>query len=267
MNACGDHWLSDKLQFVDLSIPRELSPVGSDKLKFVGLLARKREGETNVKKIVLLIILASVAVGCRHIIHDGVAGSGNRQKEQRSVANFTSISTEGAYEIEFVLAAAASLEIEGDDNLLPLVSTEVSNNVLHIKSKRSLSTRNPIKLKISAPILEGVSANGAGRIEITGLKNEKFSLDVNGAPTVRVSGETKSLEVDTNGAANIDTHKLRADRVTVESNGVSKVEVYAANELEVTVGGPSRVTYHGDPHVKQTVNGPGSVVKKESTGS
>ncbi len=220
-----------------------------------------------MKKILVLVTLMSIAVGCRHIIHDGVAGSGNRQKEKRSVASFTSISTEGAYEIDFVVAAAPSLEIEGDDNLLPLITTEVSNSVLHIKSKRSLSTRNPIKLKISAPNLEGLSANGAGRIEITGLKNEKFGLDVNGAPTIRVSGETKALTIDANGAGNIDTHKLRADRVTVESNGVSKVEVYAANELEVTVGGPSRVTYHGDPHVKQTVNGPGSVVKKESTGS
>lgn len=220
-----------------------------------------------MKKFLLLIILSSLALGCRHMIHDGVAGSGNRQKEKRTVANFTSISTEGAYEIEFVAQAAHSLEIEGDDNILPLITTEVSNNVLRIRNKRSFSTRKPISLKISAPNLEGVSASGAGRIEITGLKNEKFELDVNGAPTIRVSGETKALEIDTNGAANIDTHKLRAERARVESNGVSKVEVYAANELDVTVGGPSRVTYHGDPHVKQTVNGPGSVTKKEFTGS
>jgi hypothetical protein len=219
-----------------------------------------------VKKILAVMILASLGVGC-NMIHDGVAGSGNRQKEKRNVANFTSISTNGAYEIEFVVQPSYSLEIEGDDNILPLIATEVSNNVLHIRSKRSISPRKSISLKISAPNLEAISANGAGRIEISGLKNEKFGLDVNGATTIRVSGETKSLEIDANGATNIDTHRLRADRARVESNGVSKVEVHAANELDVTVSGPSRVTYHGDPHVKQTVNGPGSVVKKESTGS
>lgn len=220
-----------------------------------------------MKKIVLLIVLASIAVGCRNLIHDGVAGSGNRVKEKRTVPSFTSISTEGAYEIQVVAGSAASLEIEGDDNILPLVSTEVSNNVLHIKSKRSISPRKPISLKISTPSLEGLYANGAGRIEITGLKNDKFGLDINGAPTISVSGETKALEIDANGAANIDTHKLRAENARVGSNGVSKVEVHAANELDVTVSGPSRVTYHGDPHVKKTVNGPGSVVKKESTAS
>jgi len=220
-----------------------------------------------VKKTLLLIILLSLAVGCRHIIHDGVAGSGNRQKEKRNVPNFTSISTEGAYEIEFVVQPTPSLEIEGDDNILPLITTEVSNNVLHVKSKQSFSTRKPITLKLSAPNLDGLSASGAGKIEISRLKNEKFGMDVNGAPTVRISGETKSLEIESNGAANIDTHKLRADSAKVESNGVSKVEVYAAKELDVTVSGPSRVTYHGDPHVQQTVNGPGSVVKKGPSGS
>lgn len=220
-----------------------------------------------MKRFLMIMILASLAVGCRNLIHDGVAGSGNRQKEKRTVANFTSISTEGAYEIEFVAQAPLSLEIEGDDNLLPLITTEVSNNVLHIKSKQSFSTRKPITLKISAPKLERISASGAGRIDIAGLKNEKFGMDVNGAPTVRVSGETKVLEMEANGSANIDTHKLRADRATVESNGVSNVEVYAVNELELDVNGPSQVTYHGDPQVKQTVSGPGSVTKKEPSGS
>lgn len=220
-----------------------------------------------MKKILLLMILAALTAGCRNLIHDGVAGSGNRLKEKRDVANFTSISVEGAYEIEVVAGSDASLEIEGDDNILPLVSTDVSNNVLHIRSKRSISPRKMISLKISVRNLEDVHANGAGRIEITGLKNDKFALDINGAPTIIVSGETKALEVDANGAATIDTHKLRADNARVGSNGVSKVEVHAAKELDVTVSGPSRVTYHGDPHVNKTVNGPGSVVKKESIGS
>jgi len=217
-----------------------------------------------VKKIVLLMLLMTLLIGCRNMMHPGEAGSGKRQTEKRSVANFTSISTEGAFEIEVVQGTPQSLEVEGDDNILTLITTEVSNNVLHIKNVRNYSTRTPIAIRISAPALEGISASGAGRIDISGLKNEKFALDVNGAPKISVSGETKVLEIETNGAANIDTHKLRADRAVVDSNGVSKVEVHAASELDVTVSGPSSVIYHGNPRVKQTVNGPGSVKKKES---
>ena len=219
-----------------------------------------------MKRVLLLIVLISLVSGC-HRIHSGIAGSGKLQKQKRDVGSFNSISTEGAFDLEIVCQKPQSLEIEGDDNVLPLVSTEVSNNVLHIKSLRGYSVSKPVKLSISVPDLEGISASGAGKIEVSGIKNEKFVIDASGAPTIKAAGETKVLNVDASGAGKIDTHKLRAARVVVESRGVSKVEVYAAEQLDVTVSGPSNVIYEGDAVVNKTVNGPGSVEKKESGGA
>jgi hypothetical protein len=48
---------------------------------------------------------------------------------------------------------------------------------------------------------------------------------------------------------------------------VAGIEVYAREHLNVTVSGPSHVIYQGDAVVNKTVNGPGSVEKKESEGS
>ena len=74
-----------------------------------------------MKKLVLLIVLVVLGAGCH--LHHGVAGSGKRQKEKRGVGSFTSISTEGAFDVEVVCQKPQSLEIEGDDNVLPLVTT------------------------------------------------------------------------------------------------------------------------------------------------
>lgn len=219
-----------------------------------------------MKKIVLLLFLISLVAGC-HRIHDEIPGSGKVQKEKRDVGSFNSISTEGAFDIEIVCQKPQSLEIEGDDNILPLVSTEVSNNVLHIRNIRGYSVSQPITLRISVPDLQGIASSGAGTIEVSGLKNEKFEIDANGAPTIRASGETKVLKIDANGAGKIDTHRLRAARVEVDSKGVSRVEVYAGEQLDVTVSGPSHVIYQGNAVVHQTVNGPGGVEKKESEGN
>jgi len=219
-----------------------------------------------VKNIVLLMVLFSLVSGC-HRIHDEIPGSGKLQKQKRDVGAFNSISTEGAFDLEIVYQKPQSLEIEGDDNVLPLITTEVSNNVLHIRSLRGYSVSEPITIRISLPDLEGVSASGAGNIEVSGIKNEKFGIDASGAPTIRAAGETRVLNIDASGAGKIDTHKLRAARVVVDSQGVSKVEVYAAEQLDVTVSGPSHVVYEGDAVVNKTVNGPGSVEKKESGGS
>lgn len=220
-----------------------------------------------MKKALMLIVLLSFATGCHHTVLNQVGGSGNRQKQKRDVAPFTSISTEGAFEIDVVTQKPLSLEIEGDDNILPLITTEVSGNVLHIKSSRNYSVSEPITLKISVPNLEGISASGAGTIEVSDLKSEKFEIDVNGAPTIKASGQVNLLEIKTNGAGKIDTHRLKATRAVVDSNGVSKVAVRVADQLDVTVAGPSQVTYEGDPVVNKTVRGPGSVTKKDPEGS
>jgi hypothetical protein len=216
--------------------------------------------------IVVLLTITPLIAGC--VFHHGeVVGSGKRQKQMREIAPFTSISTEGAYEIEFEAQKPLSLEIEADDNILPLVTTEVSNGVLRIRSRTGFSVNQPIKLKITAPNLEGLSASGAGKIEVSGLQNERFELDSSGAPTIKISGETKALEINANGAGKIDAHKLRAQTADVESNGVAKVEVFASEELKASVSGPSQVVYSGDPKVTKSVNGPGSVEKKVSEGS
>ena len=216
--------------------------------------------------LVMFLLVAPFAVGCG-MHHSEVVGSGQRQREKRDVAAFSSISTEGAYQIEVVSQQALSLEIEGDDNILPIISADVSNGVLRIKSKRGYSVNRPIVVRIGTPNLEAISVSGAGSVEVTGLKNEKFEIDSNGAPTIKVSGETAMLDIEANGAGKVDAHKLRATRSTVEANGVAKIEVFATDELNVNVSGPAAVIYSGDPKLNKTVNGPGSVERRASQGA
>jgi hypothetical protein len=220
-----------------------------------------------MKRIVLLLLLVSLAVGCSRGWLNQVRGSGNRQRQERQVASFTSIDTNGAFDITVVSQKQYALEIEGDDNVLPMIGTDVSGNVLHIKNRGSYSVSQPIKITISVPNLEAVILNGAGRLRIADLKNDRFELNVNGAPALEASGETKFLEIKANGAGNIDTHRLRATRADVNANGVTQIDLYAREQLDVVVSGPSNVTYEGDPVVNKTINGPGTIQKKASQGS
>ena len=215
---------------------------------------------------VIFLLVALFAAGCA-FHHNDVVGSGNRQRQKREIAAFTSISTEGAYEVEVKSQQGLSLEIEADDNILPLITTEVSNGVLRIKATRGYSINNNVVVKIGAPNIDGIHSSGAGTIEITGLKNDKFEIDSNGAPSIKVSGETGTLDIESNGAGKVDAHKLRASKATVEANGVAKIEVFASDELNVTVSGPASVIYSGDPKLNKKVNGPGSVERRASEGA
>jgi hypothetical protein len=219
------------------------------------------------KLLILSGLTLFLTAACHHGMRAEVKGSGNRQTQKREVAQFTSITTDGAFTIEVVCQKDVSLEIEGDDNVLPLVTTEVSSNVLRLGNSKSYSVNQPIVVKISVPNLEALSVNGAGKLDITKLDNEKFELDVNGAPSIIVSGTTKLVDIDTNGAAKIDTHNLRAAKAVVDSKGVSKVDLGVSDQLDVTVSGPSQVTYRGDPVVNKTINGPGKIEKRHNEGA
>jgi hypothetical protein len=229
---------------------------------------KRFEEELSMKKLLsLFVVVPLLTAGCHHRGMSDVQGSGKRQTEKRQVAPFTSISTEGAFDIEVVCQKDLSLEVEADDNILPLVSSEVSGNVLHLRPARGYSVSDPPKFKITVPNLEAISATGAGRIQITEVNNERLQISSDGAPAITVSGTTKMIGIDTNGAAKIDTHNLRAAHAIVDSKGVSKVDLGVADKLDVNVSGPSRVTYKGDPVINKTIHGPGKVEKRGDEGA
>lgn len=219
------------------------------------------------KLALLFLLLPLLAAGCHRGMRADVKGSGKRIVQKRQISPFTSISTEGAFEIEVTCQKDQSLEVEGDDNVLEFVTTDVHGKELLLKSSKGYSTSEPVRVKITVPNLEGLSVSGAGRIDIKDMKNEKFEIDSNGAPNVIVSGTTNTVDIDSNGAGKIDTHNLRASRAVVDSKGVSRIDLDVKEQLDITVSGPSTVTYRGDPVVNKTINGPGKVEKRTSEGA
>ena len=155
------------------------------------------------------------------------------------------------------------LEIEGDDNLLPLIKTEVKNGVLEISNEKSLSTRNKIRVRISIQQLNGIETSGASDIVATNVKSDQFKIDTSGASDLKVSGEAKSVSIDSSGAGNIDTKDLHAEKVNVSSSGAATAEVYATEELTASVSGGGNIDYYGNPKtVKEDKSGAGTITKR-----
>ena len=220
-----------------------------------------------MKKLVLAATIFCGTVLLLTGCHMGVKGSGLRQTEKRDVPAFTAINTSGMFEVEVKCQQPVSLEVEGDDNLLPLIDTEVNGAVLRVTTTKHYSSRGSIVLRIASPNLERVRSTGAGKFHILDLKNDSFRIDSTGAATVVAEGQSKSVEISSTGAGTIDTHNLRANKVNVRVTGAAGVEVNAIDELDVTVSGAGRVTYSGSPKVNKHVSGAGEVTKKESTGA
>jgi hypothetical protein len=218
-----------------------------------------------MRKATLLIIVAALvaALSACHFGR-GVKGSGNIKIEKRDLAAFKAIDTTGAYEVEVMCQKPASFEIETDDNILPLIKTDVRDGVLYVTSEERYNPSRAVTVRIGLPELTTVSSRGAGEVTIEDAKSDDLKIASMGAASIKAAGKVRSATISSSGAGDIDANRLEAEKARVTVAGAASVSVYATEQLDVSVAGVGSVTYGGNPKtVNKSVSGIGSVNKKE----
>ena len=213
--------------------------------------------------IILLLFISAIALPACKYTGRGIAGSGVRKTEKRDLKPFKAIDAKGAYEINVMCQKPASFEIEADDNILPLIKTEVHDGVLIVSSDENYHSSKTVVLRITLPELTEAISRGAGQINISDAAGEKLRLESLGAASVNATGKVKSVEISSTGAGKIDAGNLKAENAKGDVTGAASVEVYASDQLDVKVSGASSVEYSGNPKViNKSVAGIGSVNPK-----
>src|SRR3990170_5909134 len=85
--------------------------------------------------LALMSMLAIFAVSCKWTV-GFVRGSGNVVTEERDVSDFHKIHLSGIGNLIITQGEEESLTIEADDNIMPLISADVSGERLTISFKR-----------------------------------------------------------------------------------------------------------------------------------
>ncbi|MFM9904493.1 MAG: head GIN domain-containing protein [Pyrinomonadaceae bacterium] len=190
----------------------------------------------------------------------GVHGSGNVITEKREVSGFKGVNVGGVYQVEIVAQKEFRVEIEGDDNLLPLITTEVEGGILKIEAAHKISPKSRILIRISAPDIDNLEVSGAANVVLNNIKNSALNIGSSGASKVSVAGETVKLTIDVSGATKIDAEDLKAQNASVDASGASSVSVDVADRLDIDASGASRISYAGTPtSVQKKISGASSV--------
>ena len=177
----------------------------------------------------------------------GVHGSGNVASENRDVAGFKSIDVGGVFQVEITAQKDFSVEVLADDNLLPLIKTEVDGGTLRVSTTRRISPTSPIRVRISAPDIDNLQVSGIANVTVNDLNNSSFALDSSGASKIAITGETSKLTIDVSGASKIDAENLNAENASIDASGASKINVNVSGELRSDLSGASKVVYTGTP--------------------
>jgi hypothetical protein len=196
-------------------------------------------------------------------VGNSVSGSGKVATDKRDVKGFTSVDVSGVFQVEIVSGKDYSVEVQADDNILPLIETNVSGSTLQIDLKDKASTRSDMVVRITAPNIERVETTGASKVTASGIKNDSFSINTTGASKVYLTGETANLDIDVTGASVVDAEQLNAAIANIQASGASKINVNVSGELHSEASGASRIVYSGDPKtVDNHQSGASSISKK-----
>jgi hypothetical protein len=210
--------------------------------------------------IVLLVGCVVVVAGC-HL--PGVRGNGQIKTEERQVGAFANVDTSGSFEIEWQNGSPA-LRITTDENLLPYIENDVSEDTLHLRTRDHIWPTHGIKIVISSPTRTGGRTRGAVKLTVKQLSGPTFALESKGASEVTLSGNIDRLLVDMTGASQLAAAGLQTKTAEISTTGAGDSEVAVSDTLNVAITGAGKVTYSGNPAtIKKQITGAGSIHHKD----
>jgi len=214
---------------------------------------------TSSTALAAVLLLALVATGCSGGA-GGTEGSGNVQTQDRPVPAFDSIDFSGAGTVTIEQTGTDSLQVQADDNVQGLLTSEVEGTTLKLGTRPGAPVgRATVNYRITVRRLGGVVLSGAGTVTATGINGPDLSLANSGAGSLTVSGSTEQLNVDLIGLGSIDTRGLVAQAADVSVGGAGTATVNAARTLDARITGVGNIVYLGTPAVTQSVTGLGTV--------
>ena len=240
-----------------------------------------------MKKVAILSLVVLVTASCAGQWGKGIKGNGNPVSIERNVDDYDEISVSGWFDVDLVAGNEGVLTIEGEENLLEYIITEVKNGKLVIKQEKGINLKPSISkqgIRITVPVerIEALNLSGSGDIvgkmtlkasdfrtamsgsgDITlDLETSSLSASMSGSGDMYLSGTTTDFEAAISGSGDIKAYDLEADNVEATVSGSADIKVTANKLLKARVSGSGDISYRGNPtKVDTKTSGSGDISK------
>ena len=236
---------------------------------------------TNKRKIVIWVGLLAVMALLAGCSVGATVGSGKVATETRAVSGVEAVEFAFVGDMTITQGDEESLTITGDDNILPLIKSDVTGGVLRVYTQgvNMAQSITPLRYELKVKDLSRMTLSGAGSINAPKLTTERLQATVSGAGTLRVdalaadalevslpglgdaniAGVVERQQVTLSGAGTYFGEELRSDTADVTISGLGNASVWATEQLDATISGAGSIQYKGGPQVTQQISGLGSV--------
>ena len=182
------------------------------------------------------------------------SGEGAVQTQSRQADAFSRIEVDAGIGITVSVGEAQSIVVSAQENILPVISTEVEDDTLRIGSTQPFTTSEAVNVTVVVPTLDGISLSGGSQGQVEGVDGGSLDLELGGGAGLAVTGVSSTVALEASGGSDVDLEGLQANAVTLDVSGGSNVTVQASDEVTGSASGESRVTVLGDAQVDVEVS-------------
>lgn len=231
-----------------------------------------------------LVVLASLLIVGTLQAQKKIKGNGNVTTITRNTSEYDGIKCAGSFDYVLVAGTEGNIKIEGEENLLEYIVTEVKDGNLIVKVEDRInlrtSTNKTIKITIPFRDISKVSLAGSGdlwnedtitsnnlKVALAGSGNLKLTIETTdvdaslaGSGDLTLKGNTNSLEANVAGSGDFHGFDLQANHTDVSVAGSGDATVVSNESLKARVAGSGDIKYKGNPKTEDTkVAGSGSI--------
>ena len=191
-----------------------------------------------------------------------VKGSGVAASETRAVASFEAIEATGVGKLKLRIGDSDGVKVLADDNILPLIKTEVKDGVLTLSTKGATLSKTDVVFEVTARRIKRMENSGTVSIDASGFNGGDLSVETSGVGSIKLNGRVDSLKAELSGVGSLEADALAADRVDTSLSGVGSAHVRAEKSLRANVSGVGSLSWKGTAtDVTTNVSGIGRVSK------
>jgi hypothetical protein len=233
-----------------------------------------------------ILLISILSVSCNVLTNAGVkviTPSNVNISENRNVSGFSVIDFSTIGKVNVMQGDTESLNISGPDNLVPEITTTVSNGTLMIKNKENitispLSNQNLLVFTIVVKNLTSLKLSGAGDVQIETLSTPSMDINMSGAGKVTqnqittdnlnvtisgvggidITGQATQATIDISGAGSVTAPDLKIQTAKVTISGVGGATLWVTDQLTGAISGAGSVSYYGTPQTSINSSGFGS---------
>jgi hypothetical protein len=217
-------------------------------------------------------------------IGETITGSGKLITESRPISGVSRVELTIDANLEIQQGPQESLLVTGDDNVLPVLQTNVAGGTLNIRYQPQVNIRmihqpklvltlkdlSVLRMSSSGSVKVGPLTTGNINLDLTsscnlniqGIQADRVTTNISSSGDITIQGTANSLVLHITSSGNFQAGDLQVQDANVSLTSSGDATLWVVKNLDVSLSSSGNVAYYGNPTIHQNISSSGRLITK-----